>query len=144
MPESLGLSWTYPSGRHFGLSGVRAGLSGTSNERASESSVTFDVSTMQPAARISICPSRSIPDSGRHQEVLPTRQDTAIAVTAITPDGKAQSHVKIVLKRTDKQQRVQALVTRQPRALATRDAPQCRAQNSAASRTIESTFAPAL
>ena len=95
---------TYPSGQHFTLSGVRKGLGGTYSQRATEGSVTLDVSTMHPAATISIDPAKSTPDSGRHRVVLPDGEDTAITVTATSPDGSAQSHVKIVLKRTDEQQ----------------------------------------
>ena len=91
---------TYPSGQHFTLSGIRRGLVGTYSQRANEGSVTLDVATMHPAATISIDPANSTPDSGRHQVVLPDREDTAITVTATSPDGSAQSHVKIVLKRT--------------------------------------------
>ena len=40
---------TYPDGQHFTLSGVRAGLGGTYTQRATEGSVTLDVSTMHPA-----------------------------------------------------------------------------------------------
>ena len=95
---------TYPSGQHFTLSGVRRGLGGTYSPRANEGSVTLDVATMHPAATISIDPANSTPDSGRHQVVLPDREDTTITVTATSPDGSAQSHVKIVLKRTGEQQ----------------------------------------
>ena len=95
---------TYPNGQHFTLSGVREGLSGTYSQRANEGSVTLDVSTMHPAATIFIDLAKSAPDSGGHQVVLPDGEDTAITVTATSPDGSAQSHVKIVLKRTDEQQ----------------------------------------
>ena len=97
---------TYPSGHHFTLSGIRAGLGGTFSQRTSEGAVTLDVSTMHPAATISIRPAKSIPGSARHEVVLPGGQDTAIAVTATSPDGSAQSHVKIVLKRTGDQEQV--------------------------------------
>ena len=95
---------TYPSGQHFTLSGVRKGLGGTYSQRANEGSVTLDVATMHPAATISIDPANNTPDSGRHQVVLPDGEDTAITVTATSLDGSAQSHVKIVLKRTSEQQ----------------------------------------
>ena len=94
---------TYPSGQHFTLSGVRKGLGGTYSQRTNEGSVTLDVSTMHPSATISIDPAKSTPDSGRHRVVLPDGEETAITVTAISPDGSAQSHVKIVLKRTGEQ-----------------------------------------
>ena len=94
---------TYPSGQHFTLSGVRKGLGGTYSQRTNEGSVTLDVSTMHPSATISIDPAKSTPDSGRHRAVLPDGEDTAITVTATSPDGSAQSHVKIVLKRTGEQ-----------------------------------------
>ena len=95
---------TYPNGQHFTLSGVRKGLGGTYSQRATAGSVTLDVSTMHPAATISIDQANSTPDSGRHRVVLPDGEDTAITVTATSPDGGAQSQVKIVLKRTGEQQ----------------------------------------
>ena len=95
---------TYPNGQHFTLSGVRKGLGGTYSQRANEGSVTLDVATMHPAATISVDPTNGTPDSGRHQVVLPDGEDTAITVTATSPDGTAQSEVKIVLKRTGEQQ----------------------------------------
>ena len=95
---------TYPDGQHFTLSGVRTGLGGTYTQRATEGSVTLDVSTMHPAATISVDPASSAPGSERHQVILPDGEDTAITVTATSPDGSAQSQVKIVLKRTDEQQ----------------------------------------
>lgn len=95
---------TYPSGHHFTLSGVRAGLGGTFGQRTTEGSVTLDVSTMHPAATISVHPAKTMPDSSRHQVVLPDGQDTAVAVTATSPDGSTQSNVKIVLKRTGDQE----------------------------------------
>lgn len=95
---------TYPDGQHFTLSGVRAGLGGTYTQRATEGSVTLDVSTMHPAATISVDPASSAPGSERHQVILPDGEDTAITVAATSPDGSAQSQVKIVLKRTDEQQ----------------------------------------
>ena len=94
---------TYPSGQHFTLRGVRKGLGGTYSQRANEGSVTLDVATMHPAATISLDPANNTPDSGRHQVALPDGEDTAITVTATSPDGSAQSHVKIVLKRSDDQ-----------------------------------------
>lgn len=95
---------TYPDGQHFTLSGVRTGLGGTYAQRATQETVTLDVSTMHPAATISIDPATSTADSERHQVMLPDGEDTAITVTATSPDGSAKSHVKIVLKRTDEQQ----------------------------------------
>ena len=94
---------THPDGQHFTLSGVRTGLGGTYTQRATEGSVTLDVSTMHPAATISVDPASSAPGSERHQVILPDGEDTAITVTATSPDGSAQSHVKIVLKRTGEQ-----------------------------------------
>lgn len=91
---------TYPSGQHFTLSGVRTGLGGTYSQRANEDRVTLDISTMHPAATISVDPASITPDPARHQVVLPDAEDTTITVTATSPDGTAQSHVKIVLKRT--------------------------------------------
>ena len=95
---------TYPDGQHFTLSGVRTGLGGTYTQRATGGSITLDVSTMHPAATISVDPASSAPGSERYQVILPDREDTAITVTATSPDGSAQSQVKIVLKRTDEQQ----------------------------------------
>ena len=91
----------YPSGQHFTLRGVREGLSGTYSQRAHEGSVTLDVGTMHPAATISVDPvDRPQESDSRHRVVLPDGEDTAIAVTATSPDGSAQSHVRIVLKRS--------------------------------------------
>ena len=95
---------TYPSGDHFTLSGVREGLGGTYSQRAREGSVTLHVATMHPAATISIDPPDSTPDSDRHQIVLPDGEDTTITVTATSQDDSAQSHVRIVLKRSGEQQ----------------------------------------
>ena len=91
---------TYPSGKHFTLSGVRKGLGGTYSQHAREPSVTLRVATMHPAATITIEPPDSTPDADCHQLVLPDGEDTTITVTATSPDGSAQSQVKIVLKRS--------------------------------------------
>ena len=94
---------TYPSGQQFTVSGVREGLAGTYSQRALEGNVTLHVATMHPATTISIDPADSTRDLDRHQVVLPDGEDTTITVTATSPDGSAQSHVKIVLKRSGEQ-----------------------------------------
>ena len=94
---------TYPSGQKFTVSGVREGLAGTYSQRALEGNVTLHVATMHPAATISIDPADSTRDLDRHQLVLPDGEDTTITVTATSPDGSVQSHVKIVLKRSGEQ-----------------------------------------
>ena len=94
---------TYPSGQQFTVSGVREGLAGTYSQRALEGNVTLHVATMHPATTISIDPADSTRDLDRHQVVLPDGEDATVTVTATSPDGSAQSHVKIVLKRSGEQ-----------------------------------------
>ena len=94
---------TYPSGQQFTVSGVREGLADTYSRCALEGSVTLRVATMHPATTISIDPADSTRDLDRHQVVLPDGEDTTITVTATSPDGNSQSHVKIVLKRSGEQ-----------------------------------------
>ena len=90
----------YPSGQHFTLRGVREGLAGTYSHRAHEDSVTLHVGTMHPAAAISVDPADSTEESDLHRVVIPDGEDTTITVTATSPDGSSQSHVRVVLKRS--------------------------------------------
>ncbi len=92
---------TYPSGQHFTLSGVREGLAGTYSQGArgqSHPARHHDEPLWQGLHRSK----RQRPRFRRSPRHPPPREDTAITVTATSPDGSAQPHFRVVLKRSGK------------------------------------------
>ena len=80
--------------------GVRQGLTGTIRQRVRHDYVAFRVETMNPNATVAIDHPDSAPDLDGHTVALPDGEDTAITVTATSPDGTSQSQMKYIALRT--------------------------------------------
>lgn len=83
------------------MHGVRAGLSGTYRQRTQRDQLTIRVETMNPNSTVQIDPPDSAPDQEGHVVAVPDGQDTAITITATSPDGTAQSQIKYTALRSD-------------------------------------------
>ena len=80
---------------------VRAGLSGTYRQRTRRDQLTIRVETMNPDATVEIDPPDSAPNHEGHVVTVPDGEDTAITITATSPDGTAQSEIKYIALRSD-------------------------------------------
>ena len=83
------------------MHGVRAGLSGTYRQRTRHDQLTIRVETMNPDATVEIDPPDSAPNHEGHVVTVPDGEDTAITITATSPDGTAQSEIKYIALRSD-------------------------------------------
>ena len=83
------------------MHGVRAGLSGTYRQRTRRDQLTIRVETMNPDATVEIDPPDSAPNHEGHVATVPDGEDTAITITATSPDGTAQSEIKYIALRSD-------------------------------------------
>ena len=80
--------------------GIRDGLAGTYRHLARRDHVKIHVQTMNPSATVKIDPPDSAPEQEGHVVALPDDEDSAITITATSPDGTAQSMIKLIAEGT--------------------------------------------
>ena len=91
----------YGAGKVAKMHAIRAGLSGTYRQRTQRDQLSIRVETMNPDATVEIEPPNHAPSREGHVVTLPDGEDTVITITATSPDGTAQSEIKLIAERSD-------------------------------------------
>ena len=87
-------------GAKFKMHSIREGLSGHFSRRVQHDRFSIHVETMNPEATVEIDPPDTAPNQEGHVVAVPDGEDTAITITATSPDGTAHSKIEWIMNRS--------------------------------------------